>query len=655
MQRLILSLAFFVCAMTVATAQSSFIPPARLGFSLGLGVDFSSSDRLIYATTFNSNGADLNGYRVDSLKFTDGSTAMSFYVGGYFGVPLTEQLHLSGRLGYYGLHGSMSGTQTIDADTTIAHDATFGQGLIEISPILEFYGLFDSLGLYPLAGLELGIPVGSSFEQSAVKSFTGGSDTRENIGATEIPNTNIRAALALGIGYAIKLTQSMWVAPEVSYRIPLTDVSADAASSPWSVGQLRLGVNVYFDISPEPTPVVPVNTFGTKIGRVTAFDPAGNEVNVEQLRVEDVRYTEMFPLVPYAFCQEGAAAPDASMQQMLVDTTRGQFAAERLPLDAIEVNKNLLNIIGSRMKATPSANLTVIGTIDGKKEAKMEALAARRAAVAKNYLVTAFGIDSNRIGVETRGLPDKPSASTDPDGVQENRRIEFRSNTPEILSPVVITAGDMRVASPDVLAFHPEFSGNIPVSSWRMNIMQAGRSLRQLEGSGAPAQITWSIKPNELSSAQVPVDYEFLTRSVNGDTAIATGSIPTDYISSVRKRTESLPDRTIEKYSLILFDFDKATLNPDNQRVLEQMVLPSIRSNSKVTIIGYTDRIGAAEYNAKLSRERAEAVKAFLKARASDATYQSNGVGESREIFTNELAVGRQLSRTVQVIIETQK
>ena len=183
--------------------------------------------------------------------------------------------------------------------------------------------------------------------------------------------------------------------------------------------------------------------------------------------------------------------------------------------------------------------------------------------------------------------------------------------------------------------------------------MQAGRPLREINGIGHPARVSWPIRPNELSTAQVPVDYEMVFRSVKGDSAVATGSIPVDYVSSMRKKTENLPDRTIDKYSLILFDFDKATLTEDNSRILEQMVLPNITSTSKVTIIGYTDRIGNDAYNEKLSRERAETVKVFLQARASDATYSINGVGEATEIFPNDIAIGRQLSRTVQVIVET--
>jgi len=83
------------------------------------------------------------------------------------------------------------------------------------------------------------------------------------------------------------------------------------------------------------------------------------------------------------------------------------------------------------------------------------------------------------------------------------------------------------------------------------------------------------------------------------------------------------------------------------------MVLPSIRANSRVSVIGYTDRIGGDDYNKKLSAERAQTVRLFLQSRAKDASYSSSGVGESTELFPNASPIGRQLSRTVQVIVET--
>ncbi|RPI66449.1 MAG: hypothetical protein EHM43_11400, partial [Ignavibacteriae bacterium] len=309
----------------------------------------------------------------------------------------------------------------------------------------------------------------------------------------------------------------------------------------------------------------------------------------------------------------------------------------------------------ARMQKMPQATLTITGTTDGKAESAIPELGNRRALWAKDYLVNNYGIAPERIALRTTMTPAVPSAPNDPDGIVENRRIEFTSNTPDVLTPVTITAENQRIATPDVVNFHPVVENADTVQSWTLTMSQAGRPLRTMNGKGQPERVTWSIKPNELSTAQVPVDYEFVATTSDGQEVNATGSVPVDYLSSVRKKTENLPDRTIDKYSLILFDFDKATLTPDNQRILEQSVLPSIKANSTVSIIGYTDRIGGDDYNKKLSRERATTVQTFLSSRARDAKYTVLGVGESTEIFTNNSPIGRQLSRTVQVIVDTPK
>jgi len=317
------------------------------------------------------------------------------------------------------------------------------------------------------------------------------------------------------------------------------------------------------------------------------------------------------------------------------------------------VNKNMLNIVGSRMRKYPNATLTITGTTDGKQESKNKALGEQRAMWAKQYLVNGFGISEDRIVTRTTATPAKTSSSTTPDGIAENRRIELSSNVPDVLAPVVIAADNQRIATPDVMQFHPVYDNADSIESWSLNISQAGRTLREVKANGKADAISWVVRPNELSASQVPIDYEFTAVSGDGDSATSFGSLPVEYISSVRKKTENLPDKTIDKYSLVLFDFDKSDLTPENSRILEQMVLPSIKSNSKVSIIGYTDRIGSDEYNKKLSMDRAETVKNTLMAKAKDAKYTALGVGESTEIFNNDAPIGRQLSRTVQVIIET--
>ena len=647
-----LSILCIACSAAPQLLSQAIVPPPRFGVYGAFNINNNRPSIKMWRTGVQFEPQFLPFVR-DSLRITNGETALgpAFGIMGAFN--LTDNIHLSLRAGYNSLNTSASATQTV-SDTTVTHDFTTSMSTLELSPVIEFYNLIPNISIHPLVGLEFGLPLSSTYRHAATATSTNATTTQTFEDNVEVPNTSMRAAIILGAGYTFHVGESWYVQPEISYRLPLTDVSSDANFSPWKIAQFRAGVNILFGFAKAKDPVMPTSRkMGVGIDRVTAYDAQGREVNVSQLSLEDVRYNEMFPLVPYVFMNENATQPDASQQEAGYDKTRGEFDAQRLSLDAVEVNRNLMNIIGSRMKTYPNATLTINGTTDGKTESSTRDLAPSRAAWAKNYIVSTMGIDANRITTTTSKTPSKPSSASEPDGIAENRRVEFTSNVPDVLAPLVITSDNIRVARPDVVTFHTRVDSDDSVRSWTMTVTQSGKVLREMSSRGRPSTISWAIKPNELTAAQVPVDYELLVRNVKGDSAIASGSIPVEYFSSTRKRTENLPDRTVDKYSLILFDFDKSTLNDENARTLEQMVLPSIRSNSKVRVIGYTDRIGNDAYNARLSADRAETVMTFLKGRAKDATYTASGVGESSAVFNNDSPIGRQLSRTVQIVVET--
>lgn len=75
-----------------------------------------------------------------------------------------------------------------------------------------------------------------------------------------------------------------------------------------------------------------------------------------------------------------------------------------------------------------------------------------------------------------------------------------------------------------------------------------------------------------------------------------------------------LPKEPIRLSSDALFDFDRAELKPAGRARLDELV-QQVRSASAVEdirIVGYTDRIGNAQYNLALSRRRADAVRNYL-------------------------------------------
>lgn len=101
----------------------------------------------------------------------------------------------------------------------------------------------------------------------------------------------------------------------------------------------------------------------------------------------------------------------------------------------------------------------------------------------------------------------------------------------------------------------------------------------------------------------------------------------------------------------VLFDFDRSTLRPEADAVLEP-VLAMLQADPgmAVEIEGHTDWIGSDAYNDGLSHRRAQAVVEWLVAQgiARDRLL-AQGRGESEPVATNQTRAGRQLNRRTEV------
>ena len=107
----------------------------------------------------------------------------------------------------------------------------------------------------------------------------------------------------------------------------------------------------------------------------------------------------------------------------------------------------------------------------------------------------------------------------------------------------------------------------------------------------------------------------------------------------------------------IFFDFDKATLRPESYAELDRLIpLFSRFPNMKIEIAGHTDSRGSDDYNARLSKDRASAVRKYLLNKDIDPDrIVSMGYGESVPVATNDTDEGRQQNRRVEFkILENQ-
>ena len=88
-------------------------------------------------------------------------------------------------------------------------------------------------------------------------------------------------------------------------------------------------------------------------------------------------------------------------------------------------------------------------------------------------------------------------------------------------------------------------------------------------------------------------------------------------------------DVVIDLASDILFDTDEAVLPPGaDLRIVE--LLTDVAPGTAVAVHGHTDTVGSDEYNLDLSRRRAEAVAAAVRAARPDLVLDVQGFGETR-------------------------
>lgn len=99
------------------------------------------------------------------------------------------------------------------------------------------------------------------------------------------------------------------------------------------------------------------------------------------------------------------------------------------------------------------------------------------------------------------------------------------------------------------------------------------------------------------------------------------------------------------------FETNSAKLRPESTSVLDGVASTIQQCGcSKVDIRGYTDSVGKAEYNQKLSDRRANAVKDYLESHGvRPGILTAEGFGEENPLASNKTADGRAENRRVTV------
>lgn len=97
------------------------------------------------------------------------------------------------------------------------------------------------------------------------------------------------------------------------------------------------------------------------------------------------------------------------------------------------------------------------------------------------------------------------------------------------------------------------------------------------------------------------------------------------------------------------FDLGKSTIRSKSYSTLNRVAALLIEKNFSLKLAGHTDNTGSDALNERLSKDRAESVKAYLVSQGANASrIEATGYGESQPIASNKTASGRQANRRVE-------
>ncbi len=125
-----------------------------------------------------------------------------------------------------------------------------------------------------------------------------------------------------------------------------------------------------------------------------------------------------------------------------------------------------------------------------------------------------------------------------------------------------------------------------------------------------------------------------------------------DEIIALMAQNQNVEGKTICAVDAINFDFAKSTIRPESYEYLDRLASTLIRTNKRVEVKGHTDNVGSADFNMNLSRERAEAVVAYLVSQGvsrNKLTYSYYGM--AKPLSSNDTEEGRAMNRRVEFTI----
>ena len=376
-----------------------------------------------------------------------------------------------------------------------------------------------------------------------------------------------------------------------------------------------------------------------------------------KLTIEEVTTIDSSPLLNYVFFETGQSDIPSRYATLSSQADTKAFNESQLK-DTMEKYTHVLNIIGSRLRANPEARIKIVGCNSNRgDEYNRKDLSRSRAESVRAYLKYIWGIESARMDLEARNRPAVASASSVDEGRTENQRVEIYSESPALLDTIKSTYVE-NISNAQEVRVLPQIQSGYDLARWTVALIGDGTLIDSTAGQG-DLMPTYQFNLNDIGLGRIR-GYENIGANIEvedkkGHTYKTHASTSVRFIRREERVAKKEGYKVMEKYALILFDFNRADIKDRNRAVLDRIVtrikeVPTAR----VTIEGHTDTIGKEAYNIDLSKRRAKAAYDMITAggnmNSENITYE--GAGPHNPLFDNNMPEGRALNRTVTVTLE---
>jgi outer membrane protein OmpA-like peptidoglycan-associated protein len=376
-----------------------------------------------------------------------------------------------------------------------------------------------------------------------------------------------------------------------------------------------------------------------------------------KLTIEEVTTIDSSPLLNYVFFETGKSEIPARYAMLSGQADTQAFDESRLK-DTMEKYTQVLNIIGGRLRANPQARIKIVGCNSNRaEEYNRRDLSRSRAEAVRAYLKYIWGIELSRMDLEDRNLPAVASAGSVDEGRVENQRVEIYSDSPALMDTIKSTYVE-KISNAQQVQVLPQIQAGYDLVRWNVALVGDGTLMDSTAGQG-DMMPTYQFNLKDIGLAKIGrcenIGANVEVEDQKGQIFKTHASSAVQFIKREERMAKKEGYKVMEKYALILFDFNRADIKDRNRAVLDRIVA-RIKEvpNARVTIEGHTDTIGKEAYNIDLSKRRAKAAYDMILAgggvNAANITYE--GAGPHNPLFDNQLPEGRALNRTVTVTLE---